>query len=123
MLSQLLFIYFLVSAELLTSAVLVGSSTTTDINLVNAKTLASSKVNLLATGEGCDCVTVVTDGGMSFSGSLLGSVPVLSSINGMECGLIKLNGNVVVTKGEEIKNVVQTLNGVTEVSWWNLSLV
>ena len=45
--------------ELLTSAVLVGTSSDPNINLINAKTLASSKVTLV-TKDCCDydCVQV-----------------------------------------------------------------
>ena len=48
----------LIPGELLTSAVLVGTSTADNINLVNAKSLASTKVNLVTTEGCCECVKV-----------------------------------------------------------------
>lgn len=45
--------------ELLTSAVLVGTSAAANINLINAKAMASTKVNMNSEPEGCDSIKVL----------------------------------------------------------------
>lgn len=43
-------------------------------------------------------------------------MPVLVGVNGAECGMVALCGNMVVTKGRTIGDLAQTLQGITEVS-------
>ena len=44
--------------ELLTSAVLVGTSAASNINLINAKTVAGTKVTMNSEPGGCDSIKV-----------------------------------------------------------------
>ena len=46
---------------------------------------------------------------------MLDYVPVLQGVNGTECGLVALTGNIVVTKGQALGGVAQALEGITGV--------
>ncbi len=58
----------------------------------------------------------VSSGGVALSGTVLGTLPALVAINGSQCGPVPLQGNLVLTKGRTMVEVVQALKGVTEVS-------
>ncbi len=95
----------------------MGCSSNENINLINAKSLSSTKVNLVSVGDGCNCVKVeCKEKELSISGSVLGCIPTLISLNEIECGLFGLSsGNVVVVKGKSVKEAIQTLGDVKEV--------
>ena len=54
---------------------------------------------------------------MCLTGTVLDTLPVLVGVNGSECGMMTLRGNLIMTKGRTIGDIAQTLQGVTEVSY------
>ena len=54
-------------------------------------------------------------GDLTLCGAVMGCSPVLTAVGGVKCGLMTLCGNLVVTKGEGVADVVNALQGVTEV--------
>ena len=55
-------------------------------------------------------------GGVRLSGTVLETVPVLVGVNGAECGMVTLCGNILLTKGLTIEYLAQTIQGIREVS-------
>ena len=101
--------------ELLSSAVLIGCSKSTDINLINAKALSSAKVNVVTNSNECSCIQVGCEGGVHLTGMVLGPVPVLKAVNGMECGPTGLSGSIILLKGKSVKEVIQSVDGILQV--------
>ena len=100
----------------MSSALLLGLCNSSNRNLFNAKALSSIKVDMVTTTCLSDSLKVECQGGLCLAGALLGKTPVLISINNHVGALIKLDGPIVVVIGRSVKDLINELGGVTEVS-------
>ena len=109
--------------QLVERAVKLGCIKSTDaVNLINVKNKCGSKVNV-SEPDGCsDVVTVEYDGGLKVTGRVLGDKPILSHVTSEAVGLITLSGCVIVAKGTTLAQVVQEVQGISEVYSCTLSL-
>ena len=95
-------------------AVKLGCVKTTDaVNLINVQHQCSTKVTV--TEGSCDMTTVECDGGLKVSGRVLGGSPVLSQVTSEAIGMVELSGCVIVAKGTTLTQIVQEVQGISEV--------
>lgn len=91
--------------NLLTTAVMDGVSSFT------AKVFTTSIMD-------SDCSIKISSGDVCVSGTVMKTVPVLLSVNGVKCEAVTLRGSMIITKGQTIGDVFQALQGVTQVGVW-----
>lgn len=91
----------------------VGCCTSTDkVNLINVQNRCKTNVTVVE-GDG-DAVSVECDG-VKVTGNVYGGRPVLTQIGGQGVGLVELSGCILVAKGTTLSDVVQQVQGISEV--------
>ena len=82
------------------------------VNLINVLSRCQTSVNVVG-GDG-DAVSVECEG-VKVTGSVYGGTPVLTQIGGQSVGLMELSGCVIVVKGTTLSEIVQQVEGISEV--------
>lgn len=99
--------------NLLERAVKIGCCVSTDkVNLINILSRCQTSVKVVE-GEG-DAVSVECEG-VKLTGSMYGGRPVLTQIGGQSVGLVELSGCVIVAKGTTLSEIMQQVQGISEV--------
>ena len=108
--------------DLLERSVKIGCCVSTDkVNLINVQSRCKTSVKVVEGGEG-DAVSVECEI-LKLTGSVCGGRPVLTQVGGQSVGMVELSGCVVITKGSTLSEIVQQLQGISEVSKWTFQLV
>ena len=102
--------------NLLERAVKIGCCVSSDkVNLINVLSQCQTAVKVVeCDGDGGDAVSVECEA-VKMTGSVYGGRPVLTGVGGQSVGLVELSGCVLVAKGTTLTEIVQQVQGISEV--------
>ncbi len=102
--------------KLVERAVKIGCCVSTDkVNLINVQNQCKTSVTIVESETECDDAVSVECEGVKLTGSVYGGRPVLTQIGSKRVGLVELSGCVLITKGTTLSDVVQQVQGISEV--------
>ena len=101
--------------NLLERAVKIGCCVSSDkVNLINVLSRCQTAVKVVECDGGGDAVSVECEA-VKLTGSVYGGRPVLTGVGGQTVGLVELSGCVLVAKGTTLTEIVQQVQGISEV--------